>query len=401
MSLESKLTAIGLSLLVAGAAQAKPAKKPAKAKLPGLSVTIETKPSGAKVYVDGKKNGIVCQSGPSCKPLMSRGIHKILLELDGYKTSEESINVGTTRRFSFTLKAAPARLEIKALAAGDAAQGAEIYVDGVLSGTVPTTVSVPAGKHKIEVRRSGLPNFAEEVEVTAGSVRPLVVRLQDSTKAPATAAPTPAPTKAGAPTPPPAVVVENAAPAAPEKGVQVTIVPRNPRYVYVISSNRSKACQTPCIEHIEPGPLALTVSGPGSKQFWQQITILNAPTQITVQHYTKSRAIAGSILLILGLPMAAVGGIFLANGLGNNTVNLAPGLSTTADLAIGGVLAGHGLIFTIAGLVELGTIKYNTIKVTGTGVTAALEPRSLRFLGAGIAPTQDRSGAGLAASFAF
>ena len=98
--------------------------------------------------------------------------------------------------------------------------------------------------------------------------------------------------------------------------------------------------------------------------------------------------------------MAAIGGIFLANGLGISNIKLGPTDPTTNDI-IGGVLAGHGLIFTIVGLAQLGTIRYNTVKVTSTGVTAALSPRPLQFLTAGIAPTADRSGATVGASFAF
>ena len=182
----------------------------------------------------------MCQSGPACKPLMRRGIHKILMELDGYKPSEESINVGTARRFAFTLKAAPARLEVKALLAGESAQGAEIYVDDQLAGTVPATLTMPAGKHKVEVRRAGLATFAEEVSISAGSLQPLIVRFKDDPKV--ATAEAPPPTKAlSTKTAPPAAVAKTAPPPVAEKAPPPPAVEREWRS---LSSRATRATST-------------------------------------------------------------------------------------------------------------------------------------------------------------
>ena len=48
-------------------------------------------------------------------------------------------------------------------------QGAEIYVDGELSGTTPTTLRVPTGSHKVELKMAGKNVWEEQVHVFPGA----------------------------------------------------------------------------------------------------------------------------------------------------------------------------------------------------------------------------------------
>jgi hypothetical protein len=50
-----------------------------------------------------------------------------------------------------------------------AEKGAEIYVDGELSGTTPTTLRVPTGSHKVELKLAGKSVWEQEVHVYPGS----------------------------------------------------------------------------------------------------------------------------------------------------------------------------------------------------------------------------------------
>src|SRR5690242_19638558 len=86
-------------------------------------ITVTTTPPAAKVYVGGKDTGIGCQGGPSCKPRLSKGTHRLILELDGYKPLEETVDVAGPQTFTFTLQPAPARVDIKTLATNQTAQG--------------------------------------------------------------------------------------------------------------------------------------------------------------------------------------------------------------------------------------------------------------------------------------
>jgi hypothetical protein len=50
-----------------------------------------------------------------------------------------------------------------------AENGAEIYVDGELSGTSPATLHVPAGSHKVELKSAGKSVWAQQVHVYPGA----------------------------------------------------------------------------------------------------------------------------------------------------------------------------------------------------------------------------------------
>jgi hypothetical protein len=50
-----------------------------------------------------------------------------------------------------------------------AEKGAEIYVDGELSGTTPATLRVPAGSHKVELKLAGKSVWEQQVHVYPGA----------------------------------------------------------------------------------------------------------------------------------------------------------------------------------------------------------------------------------------
>ena len=70
--MSSRVCMYAMPMLVVSAAHAQPAMP---------RITVNTTPPGARVYVDGKDKGLACQSGPSCKPRMAKGTHRLLLEL--------------------------------------------------------------------------------------------------------------------------------------------------------------------------------------------------------------------------------------------------------------------------------------------------------------------------------
>ena len=47
--------------------------------------------------------------------------------------------------------------------------GAEVYVDGEFVGNSPAIVSLPPGKHTVEVRVDGLPPYRRALQVLGGS----------------------------------------------------------------------------------------------------------------------------------------------------------------------------------------------------------------------------------------
>lgn len=317
-------------------------------------VQIDTAPSGANVYVDDRGTGIQCQSGPSCKLKLKKGPHKLILELDGYRTLEQTIAVTGAQRFNFKLLSTPATLDVRMLATNQSAQGAELFVDGKLKGVVPTMLDLNEGKHLIEVRRGGFQPFAEHVEVKAGEQRPLFVSL---TLVPRDAPPAP-------PAPPieraPAPIIVQMPPAPPpppgEPTVPVAIVPSNPKFTYVATLAQGQGCTTPCTVHAVPGRTSISVSGPGDKYFQEAITIPNVGTQIVLQHFTLSRAISGPILLTFGAG-ALAGGALLFNR------SNSPIVSSSLDIGFATFTLMNGVAFVAAGIGELARIKRNRVDV--------------------------------------
>jgi len=143
-------------------------------------ITIESVPPGAIVYVDGAVQG---QTGPGFKVRISKGTHKLRLELDGYKPVEQTVAITAAQKLAFNLEKAPARLDVKFTATNDAAKGADIYVDGTPAGAVPQQIDVPAGRHLLEIKKPGHKVYTETVEVKAGDNRPIWVALQAESKA--------------------------------------------------------------------------------------------------------------------------------------------------------------------------------------------------------------------------
>ena len=303
-------------------------------------VTVDSVPAGAKVYVDGKQEGMACQAGPNCKPRVSKGTHRLLLELDGYKPLEESINVAGNQRFVFTMHASGGRLEVRPTSGTSSAQGAELLIDGKLSGAVPAEVEVTPGRHTIEVKRAGHNPYTQEIEVKASETRQVMVSLVEI--------PAPPPPPVAYLPPPPVALPPPPPPPRRGAGSSVSFVPRDGNTRYIVSTSSGGSCSTPCTVLMNPGHGMMSVTGPGSKHFERELIVPPGPSQVSVQHFTLSRAIAGPILTAIGLPLLAVGSYYMYwYGQGYSEANA----------YVGGVAGAHGLAFTIAGLVQLGSIK--------------------------------------------
>jgi len=48
-------------------------------------------------------------------------------------------------------------------------QGAEVYIDGSLAGSTPSTLNISAGQHKIAMKQAGFQDWQREITVLPGS----------------------------------------------------------------------------------------------------------------------------------------------------------------------------------------------------------------------------------------
>jgi hypothetical protein len=315
-------------------------------------VQIDTLPSGANVYVDDRSAGIQCQSGAMCRLKLKKGPHKLILELDGHRTQEQTIAVTGAQRFWFKLAPLPASLDVRTLATNQTAQGAELFVDGKLKGVVPSVLEVSEGKHLVEVRRGGFEAYAEHVELKAGEQRPMFVSLSITPQAPQPQPPSPVIERTPAP-----IIVQMPPTQAPppppgDPTVPVAIVPHNPKFTYIATLGQGQSCSTPCTVYAVPGTTTISVSGPGSKFFQEPITIPSVPSQIAVQHFTLSRAISGPILLTLGSAALALGSLWMDSA-------LVFGRASSLEVGTAAFTLLHGIAFFTAGIGELARIKTN------------------------------------------
>ena len=148
------------------------------ARTPEITIGLESLPQGAAIYIDGRELGMRGTTAPGFTIGVPKGSHRVLLELDGYEPVDQTIVVNSRQRFTFPMRRAQARLDVRGSAGDDSARGAELFVDGVSQGTLPREVPVGEGRHLIEVRKAGFEIFSDTVELKPAERRPYVVTLK-------------------------------------------------------------------------------------------------------------------------------------------------------------------------------------------------------------------------------
>jgi PEGA domain len=160
---------VGAALALVGLAGA---PSPAEAK--PYRVRIESKPTGATVYLDTKEGDPLGQTPYTGK--LPAGQHTLIVELDGYVSQVQDVTIRRRRkvqRISVKLsKIEVANLEVVAdtsrRGAVANAKGARILVDGKEVGRLPATINVPAGPHQIEVAKEGYKTYETWIEAPEG-----------------------------------------------------------------------------------------------------------------------------------------------------------------------------------------------------------------------------------------
>lgn len=143
-------------------------------------VSIDTDPSGAKVWIDDRA-GEPAGTTPY-EARLKPGKHTVFLELDGYEVSVKEIVVKKRRRgkqsFNFELEEqSMGSIDVLAADGADDTDGARVFLDGREVGTVPDSFDAAAGSHQVEVVKDGYKRFESRVEVTAGDSVELTVAL--------------------------------------------------------------------------------------------------------------------------------------------------------------------------------------------------------------------------------
>jgi hypothetical protein len=161
--------------LAAAHAQQSPALRP-RVKGRAYRLKVDSSPQQATVYWDSgpapnpKGFGVAGYTPVTLK--VPKGPVKVIVEMAGFKSQEQMIDVRRSQPLSFTLERAPAmaKLDLQASADGGAA-GGEVFIDGADKGTLPNSFDVGAGRHQVEVRKAGFKPFSEWVDLAEGEHR--------------------------------------------------------------------------------------------------------------------------------------------------------------------------------------------------------------------------------------
>ena len=125
------------------------------------SIIMKSKPSKAKIFLDGKEVGITPDIIRSIDP----GTHEVEIRLGEYEVWRERLSVVADKE-----KALTAVLQVKtgSLVVESEPANARIYLDGDKIGTTPDTLKyIIPGAHEIEIRMDGYEIWRESIEIEA------------------------------------------------------------------------------------------------------------------------------------------------------------------------------------------------------------------------------------------
>ena len=139
------------------------------------SILIESKPSKARLYLDGKEVGKTPANLRSIVP----GTHEVEVWMDGYEVWSESVNIEGDKE-----KAITAVLQIKtgSVIIESTPPNASVFLDGEEVGKTPANLkSIVPGTHEVEVRMDGYEVWSESVIVEEDIKKTITAALQIKT----------------------------------------------------------------------------------------------------------------------------------------------------------------------------------------------------------------------------
>lgn len=145
-------------------------------------LTIKSTPSGAKVIIDGKKVGVT----PFTAPIRGGG-HRVTVELDGERDERDvALEYGEPETVELTLKAmskplpqrnAPPMTSQGILVIRGDVPGALITINDMPAGTVPMSIPIAEGQHRVKVTSYGYTPYETTAYVTRGLESSLDVQM--------------------------------------------------------------------------------------------------------------------------------------------------------------------------------------------------------------------------------
>ncbi len=139
------------------------------------SLTIESEPTKAMIYLDGKHVGTTPDSIESIVP----GTHEIGVKLDGYDVWSERVNVEAGKE---NVLSVPLQINTGSVMIESDPAKSIIYFDGHKMGETPDIIiSSSFGSHLVEVKKDGYDTWTKSVDIEPGKERTLSAILRAKT----------------------------------------------------------------------------------------------------------------------------------------------------------------------------------------------------------------------------
>ena len=148
-------------------------------------LTVKSTPSGARITIDGQKVGVT----PFTAPIRGGG-HRVAVELDGERDERDvALEYGEPETVELTLKVvtrpvvkpgttAPTTSTQGLIVVRGQPEGALITIDDMPAGTVPMSIPVAEGQHKVKVTSYGYTPYETTAYVSRGNEQQVDVDMK-------------------------------------------------------------------------------------------------------------------------------------------------------------------------------------------------------------------------------
>jgi hypothetical protein len=136
------------------------------------SISIESEPAKASIFIDGKEFGRT----PAMRISIDPGKHEVEVKMEGYNDWSKIVNIkaGKEKLLAATLQIMSGDIRIESTPTK-----ARIYLDGEDVGTTPDILrSIALGTHEVTVKMEGYEVWSKELNVEVGKDIPLSMVLQ-------------------------------------------------------------------------------------------------------------------------------------------------------------------------------------------------------------------------------
>jgi hypothetical protein len=138
------------------------------------AINLTSTPSGAKIYLDDKYQGITPQTLSNLEP----GTYQLRLTKSGYQDWQQEVTVSPDKTIEIFVNLTLLSPALGTIKLTSTPSGASVFLDDSFKGVSPIIISnVPVGKHIIKVTKSGYQDWQQEINVSSDKTIEIFVYL--------------------------------------------------------------------------------------------------------------------------------------------------------------------------------------------------------------------------------